>query len=69
MAYFSNSSEGAHLEEQCAKCPLGNKCCPVYLMQLTYNYDQCSNEKLKEAMNLLINERGDCQMRPLLQGE
>ena len=39
--------------------------CPVALVQFSYNYDQCrpGNEKLREAMNLLIDEKGVCQVR------
>lgn len=66
MAYFSNGSEGEKLDEQCSQCPLGEGACPVFLVQMLHNYDQCGNEKLKAAMNLLINEEGLCQMRQLL---
>lgn len=37
--------------------------CPVALVQLTYNYDQCDNPKLKDAMDLLISEHGSCRVR------
>jgi hypothetical protein len=68
MAYFSNGSEGEYLENQCADCPLNDKHCPVFRVQMRYNYDQVSpgQEKLRAAMNLLINEKGDCQVRPLV---
>lgn len=40
------------------------ECCPVETVQLLYNYDQCDKgqEKLREAMNLLIDEKGICQV-------
>ena len=39
--------------------------CPVALVQFMYNYDQVrpGNEKLREAMNLLIDEKGVCLVR------
>lgn len=66
MAYFSNGTEGEKLDQQCDECPLGQGPCPVFLVQMLHNYDQCDNEKLKAAMNLLIDERGICQVRPQL---
>jgi hypothetical protein len=66
MAYFANGCEGEMLSAQCAECPLAEQPCPILLVQLMHNYDQCNNEKLKAAMNLLINEDGICQLRPLL---
>ena len=68
MAYFPNGSSGEILDRQCEKCPLGRgesgECCPVELVQLHYNYDQCDDgqEKLREAMNILIDNRGICQV-------
>lgn len=72
MAYFPNGSSGTVLDNQCAECPIGrhqDAPCPVLLVQLSYNYDQCrdGNEKLREAMNMLINERGICQMKPVVE--
>jgi hypothetical protein len=71
MAYFSNGSEGEVLDEQCADCPIGrhpDAPCPVLLVQSLYNYDQCEEgqEKLREVLNLLINEKGICHMREVL---
>lgn len=66
MAYFANSTEGDILDQQCADCILGRKHCPVANVQLVHNYDQCGIPKLREAMNLLVNEQGICQLRPLL---
>lgn len=39
--------------------------CPVALVQLTYNYDQLKkgNERLREAMEMLINADGVCLVR------
>jgi hypothetical protein len=71
MAYFSNSTEGETLEVQCCDCPLGPSGCPVHLVQLLYNYEQLCDgqEKLKEAMEILIDDKGVCQVRnKVLQG-
>jgi hypothetical protein len=68
MAYFSNGSEGEILEAQCEVCPLGEQPCPIMAVQLLHNYDQVGNDKLRAAMNLLVDERGICQLRPLLVG-
>ncbi len=68
MAYFSNGSEGEYLDNQCAECPLGEVACPVRHVQDNFNYDQVAKgqEKLREAMNLLISPEGKCQLRPLV---
>lgn len=65
MAYFSNSSEGEVLDVQCYDCPLGGGCCPVLSVQMLYNYDQLEDgqEKLREAMELLVDDKGVCQVR------
>ncbi len=63
MAYFANGSEGEILEEQCARCPYGERPCPIIHVQMMYNYDQVKpgNEKLREAMDRLVDERGQHQ--------
>ena len=66
MAYFANSTEGEVLERQCAECPYGEEPCPVALVQLTYNYDQNQNKELEQAMEILVDEEGICQMKLLL---
>lgn len=65
MAYFANGTDGDYLEAQCEKCPLGQKACPVLHVQLLYNYDQVAKgqEKLREAMNMLVDPKGICQVR------
>jgi hypothetical protein len=72
MAYFSNGTEGAVLDEQCVVCPVGrhpNLPCPVLLLQLAYNYRQVDEgqEPLREAMNCLVNERGTCLMKKAME--
>ena len=69
MAYFANGSEGECLEAQCGRCPLGDKTCPIKHVQLLYNYAQLrkGNEKLQEAMEILIDKGGNCQMFPLIR--
>ena len=44
------------------------KPCPVALVQLEYNYRQLDkgNELLRQAMTILIDDKGICQTRKLL---
>lgn len=69
MAYFANSSEGEYLEAQCGRCPLGDKTCPIKTVQLRFNYVQLDKgqEALQDAMELLIDKGGNCQMFPLIR--
>ncbi|WOO43142.1 hypothetical protein [Rubellicoccus peritrichatus] len=70
MAYFSNGSEGAYLDNQCAECPIGkhhDAPCPVLLQTQLYNYAQCGNENLEAALNVTVNKHGDCQMKKVLE--
>ena len=69
MAYFPNGTSAMVLHDQCDKCILPNDApCPILNVQYTYNYDQCNEgqEKLQGAMNMLIDEKGICQMKLLL---
>ena len=68
MAYFANGSEGEYFDNQCTEYLHGDPdfCCPIAAMQMLFNYDQCRNKKLEEAMNVLVNEKGDCQMKPII---
>lgn len=53
MVYFSNHSESGVLEAQCAECRLSSDdACPVFGVQIHYNYDQIGNDKLKGAMEM-----------------
>jgi hypothetical protein len=65
MAYFSNGSAGEIFDNQCDECPLGQGPCPIASVQLMYNYDQLSDgqEKLREAMTILVDDEGICQTR------
>ena len=40
--------------------------CPVALVQMSFNYDQTDNKKLAEALTMLVNEKGECQMKPYI---
>ena len=65
MAYFSNGSEGACFDAQCAKCKFGQSNCPIALIQLTYNYDQIDNDVegdtvATKIMNELVKQDGTC---------
>jgi hypothetical protein len=65
MAYFPNGSSGEVLDEQCFRCPLGEKPCPVLCVQMRYNYDQldAGQEKLRTALSVLVDDSGICQVR------
>lgn len=74
MAYFPNGSAGEYLDNQCGECPLPMDApCPILSVQLDYNYEQHDKEglrtKVSEVLNRLVNEKGDCQMKPLLDKE
>lgn len=62
MACFSNGSEGMVLDDQCFKCVLGEKSCPILFVQMSYNYDAVGNKIATEILNYLVNEDGECQM-------
>lgn len=67
MAYFPNSSAGETLDQQCSDCKIPDDApCPVLLAQMVYNYEQVGNPKLKDCLNTLIDEKGNCQMKPLI---
>lgn len=69
MAYFPNGSAGEHLENQCGACLHGRDDdigCPIAHVQMEYNYSQGGNEDLEAAITIMINEKGDCQMKPLI---
>lgn len=66
MAYFSNSGEGAILDEQCCECIIpDDDPCPMLLVQVMHNYDQ-KEKRVGDILNSLINEDGQCQMKPIL---
>ncbi len=72
MAYFPNSSAGAILDNQCYKCPIPDDApCPIIYVQTIYNYEQLDEDgketKVTEVMNCLVNEKGICQMKPILE--
>lgn len=68
MVCFPNGSSGAVLEMQCERCPLGDGSCPVVGIQMLYNYDQLDDgqEKLKDAMSMLVDDQGICQVHKQL---
>lgn len=62
MAYFSNGSSGECFEEQCAKCRFGQMSCPIYNVQLTFNYKACNNEVASAILDALVTDDGTCMM-------
>ena len=62
MAYFSNGSEGAVFDEQCSMCKYGDKPCPIFWVQMEYNYDACNNETASKILSDLVKDDGTCEM-------
>lgn len=72
MAYFPNGTAGECLDDQCFSCIHGMNdsiMCPVKLVQTHYNYDQLNegNEDLRAAIDLLVDEKGECQMKTVME--
>ena len=74
MAYFPNGTSGDVLYNQCDECICGMDAtdlvaCPVLTVQEEYNYDQVDKgqEYLREAMDLLVNGKGICQMKKAME--
>ncbi len=64
MAYFANGSEGDCLDQQCSLCRYGEQPCPIFEMQLMFNYDQLKDTTgtASNIMDLLIKNDGTCTM-------
>ena len=62
MAYFSNGSEGAVFDEQCSMCKYGDRPCPIFWVQIEYNYDACNNETARKILDDLVKDDGTCEM-------
>lgn len=69
MAYFSNGSEGMVFEDQCGRCKLGDKPCPIAWVQTEYNYDQHKDKSgtATNILNSLVKNDGTCEMFQLLK--
>lgn len=73
MAYFSNSTEGAVFDNECSECVLGEKMCPIALVQMSYNYKALGNPTASVILNALVKQKENgeycgCQLKPLLSG-
>ena len=69
MAYFANSTEGEILNRQCGECRIPDDApCPVLMAQQIYNYVQVDNENLKLCLRELVDIKGNCKMKPLIDG-
>jgi hypothetical protein len=62
MAYFANSSEGLYLENECCKCKFGESACPIYRVQVIYNYDACNVPIARKILDELVKDDGACAM-------
>ena len=67
MAYFPNGTAGECFDEQCELCRYGDKPCPVYAVQLNYNYEACNNKVATDILNDLITNNGTCHMYKMFE--
>ena len=72
MAYFSNGSEGEALDSECLTCRLGVRACPIYMAQVSYNYEACNNPLARCILNMLVKQEENyeyvgCQLKPLIE--
>ena len=73
MAYFPNGTAGEILDNQCCDCLHEDEWawCPVYAIQSLFNYDQVDKgqEKLRQAINMLVDEKGICKVRATFRAD
>jgi hypothetical protein len=66
MAYFANGSEGMVFDAQCSECKYGQEPCPIAIAQCMFNYKQVGNKLAEEIMNTLVDKKGICQMKKVM---
>ena len=71
MAYFSNGSEGMVFDDQCQKCKYGKSPCPIALVQMDYNYDQCRDTTgtATKILDILVSDKGVCAVWEMAKTE
>ncbi len=73
MAYFPNGTAGEILDNQCVDCLHEDEWswCPVYAVQSLFNYCQIDKgqEKLRQAINMLVDEKGICNVRAAFRAD
>lgn len=62
MAYFPNGSSCEILANQCGHCKYGEEPCPIYQVQVTYNYDACNDQLASAILNDLVSNEKGCEM-------
>ena len=62
MAYFSNGTSGECFDAQCAQCRYGDGSCPIYWVQLNYNYEACNVPVARAILDHLVKDDGTCAM-------
>ena len=62
MAYFANGSEGGVFDEQCSECKYGDDYCPIFYVQVEYNYEACNNKIARAILENLVKDDGTCEM-------
>lgn len=60
MAYFSNSTEGSVFDCSEKGCKYADQPCPIFYVQLTYNYEAVNNKIATEILNELVKDDGTC---------
>ena len=62
MAYFPNGSAGMCFDDQCYKCIMYERSCPIAWAQMEYNYEACNNETARKILGSLVADNGNCSM-------
>lgn len=62
MAYFPNGTSGMCFDEQCAQCRFGDRDCPIYAVQIRFNYKACAVPIAKAILDDLVSDDGTCAM-------
>jgi len=58
MAYFSNGTEGDCFD--CKNCKYKKHPCPIFAVQLLYNYDAVNNDVATKILETLVANDGTC---------
>lgn len=62
MAYFPNGSAGGLFDEQCSRCRYGEGACPIWGVQMQFNYEACNVEVARKILDALVKDSGECAM-------
>lgn len=62
MAYFPNGTSAEIFDNQCGECKFGEQTCPIYYVQINYNYEACNEELPTKILNDLVTDKEGCLM-------